>query len=53
VRTNVDADGFVEGVDFTCFNKIVKAGEIEGLNTTVRLTEYIVTLDTAKHIAML
>lgn len=45
-------EDFVEDVDFISFNKTIEAVDIKGLPTYKTMKEYVVTIDTAKHISM-
>lgn len=49
IKQRIEQYGFVEDVDFTTFHNFVKR---EGSNLGSKTTEYALTLDTAKEIAM-
>ena len=49
IKQRIDQYGFIEDVDFTTFHNFVKR---EGSNLGSKTTEYALTLDTAKEIAM-
>lgn len=49
IKQRIEQYGFIEDVDFTTFHNFVKR---EGSNLGSKTTEYVLTLDTAKEIAM-
>ncbi len=49
IKQRIEQYGFIENIDFTTFHNFVKR---EGSNLGSKTTEYVLTLDTAKEIAM-
>lgn len=49
IRQRIEQYGFIENIDYTTYNNFVKR---EGSNLGSKTTEYALTLDTAKEIAM-